>query len=305
MKYQKIDLEQKSTEWLNYRRTRVMASEMPSIMNSDGAYKSRDQLLSEKISGETPVVSEFLQAKFDLGNQYETIMLDYINTHTRATFAPAVIESIENPRFAASLDGLAFTGQVMEAKTTSSDDIVEGLLRQEIPEIWKVQMDWQGMIAGVHQVYLIVVDTRTGTPLYLTHKVRSENFPAMIERANLFLADLDSGKCPIVTIESDEMIRLAESQKLIKKYEDLIKEEDKKNREIAKRILSENKATKIVGCGISISLEHAKGQIDYKEIPAVKAMTKEFLDKFRKKTSPKLVIRLNKATQTQIGVDSE
>ena len=116
----KIELEQGTPEWLEWRSSRWMASEAAIVMAAVPSWfqtQTWDDLRAAK-AGLAPKPSEFVQNQMNIGHYLEPIARAWAIEETGHQFEPACIES-DTGKFAASLDGIA-EGAWLEVKCVSS-----------------------------------------------------------------------------------------------------------------------------------------------------------------------------------------
>lgn len=101
-----LNLVQGSPEWAAHRATCWNASELPSVMNADGAYASRTELLRRKATGIEPEISPQQQARFDAGHAAEAAARLLLEEELGIEFYPVTGVSENEPRLSASFDGL-------------------------------------------------------------------------------------------------------------------------------------------------------------------------------------------------------
>lgn len=101
--YKIIDLEQGSEEWLEARREKFNASETPIVFGvSPYSFNGLEDLYLLKTQQKK--VKENIAMK--KGSEAEEYIRKFVNDYLGAAYKPAVIESVEDNRFRASLDGL-------------------------------------------------------------------------------------------------------------------------------------------------------------------------------------------------------
>lgn len=101
----KVDLVQNSTEWEEYRKTGLGASDFPVIMGVS-PYSTRLALYSEKI-GE-PVEKKSNNFIMSLGHKFEPQVRARLEIETSIEFDPEVVEMEDFPWLRASLDACSF-----------------------------------------------------------------------------------------------------------------------------------------------------------------------------------------------------
>lgn len=99
----KIDLEQGSQEWLDFRRTKIGGSDAPIIMDVS-PYKTAEDLFFQKVNGFS---DDFVHEGMLRGHQLEPIVRELYSEKVAASLHPAVVVSDEHDWMMASLDGLA------------------------------------------------------------------------------------------------------------------------------------------------------------------------------------------------------
>lgn len=99
-------LTQGSPEWHEHRDTSWNASELPSVMDANGAYVSRAELLRQKTTGIGQEISPQLQARFDAGHAAEAAARLLLEEELGIEFYPVTGVSDTEPRLSASYDGL-------------------------------------------------------------------------------------------------------------------------------------------------------------------------------------------------------
>lgn len=286
MNYRRINIEQGSDEWHKFRSDKVGASDVPSILEVKNSYNTRTELLTQKITGVQEKVSSFVQSMMDAGKEWEPKVLDAVKEHLGAEVFPAVVQSTINEQFIASLDGLSADGKLaVEIKSTSSSKLWKSIESGIVPEHYQIQMDWQAYILGIDQVLLAVVHTKSGEIRTIEYDVNKKNQKKMVGEVELFLSDMETGMAPFQNIETDEMAYIARSKAVVAEYQKLIDQEEEKIKQMAERILTVNQAERIAGNGVEIKWQNKQGNIDWESIPQVKALSKEYKDKFRKKSS--------------------
>ena len=95
-----INLEQNTPEWLEYRRTKFNASEAGDVM---GVVFNKPYVLAQIKKGQKAV---FENQAMKNGKNYEPDLRAWLNKTMHYDFIPVVMQSDDDPRFSASLDGL-------------------------------------------------------------------------------------------------------------------------------------------------------------------------------------------------------
>lgn len=284
MTYKVIDLPQGSNEWLEFRKNKIGGSDIPSIMDLAGAFKSRKELLEEKLTGKSKEVTEFQKSIFERGHELEAIARARIEKHLGHNFPPLVIQSTTNESFMASLDGFNVErGEVLEIKSTKNKEKLEQANREEVTDIFGVQLQWQMMLSGAKRGYLAVINSEDETELHLIEQVPNEEKQQEILAAVAkFIADKSKAVAPITDLQSTTLDYIERSKRVIAEYQKLIDLEEDKIKEMAAKVLDEYKAEKIKGGNVTIEWATRKGNIDYGRIPQLENVD---LEPFRKPAS--------------------
>lgn len=289
----KLALEQKSKEWHEYRKSRVMASEIPSIMGVKGAYKTRQQALSEKLNGQKEI-SPYLMKIFEDGNQWEEVVRNHLFEQGQV-FIPCVVECVENKMMAASLDGLSEDElTILEVKSTSKQEIIDQVKRGEIPPVYYHQIQFQLFCSGLQECLLVVV--KDGEMVKTIIKTQSPLEHAIAyAMAEDFLEDMKIGKDEkhLVIPEWEELANLKLAENLMTNR---LKEIKDKVSELSEKILKDFDATHLEGKGIRIQKVERVGNVEYARIPELHGVN---LDLYRKKASQYIKVELVKEKEKE------
>ncbi len=285
MNYKVIDLEQGSKPWLDFRLNKIGGSDIASICSLKGAYKTRANLLKEKITGNIAEVNEYTQKIFDEGHDWEIKVRDSVNESMKENFTPLVIQHSTINEFFVSLDGLSEDKTTcLEIKSTRKKEFLNLMSRQICPPIWEYQIQWAMYISQTFKAILAVVNSDTGDVTINEIKRDDELLEFILDRANEFrnemLTPIDNRE---ITLDQDETMKyISESKRVIKEYQTLIDIEEDKIKAMADKIMKDFKANKIEAHGVSIEWQERKGAINYADIPELKNVN---LEKYRKKSS--------------------
>ena len=158
----KVDLEQGSPEWHEWRASRWMASEAAIVMGRAPTWfqtRSWDDLMIAKM-GLAPEPSEFVKARMQRGHELEPEARQWAIDATGYQFEPTCIEGSIG-KFAASLDGLA-QGAWLEIKCVSPEAKWHHKIERDldIPEYirWQLLGQWAALGRAPLQCYLAIWD---------------------------------------------------------------------------------------------------------------------------------------------------
>lgn len=154
-----LNLKQKSKDWLEWRRSRVMASDAPIIMGVS-PYKTIDKLLDEKINCYECQVNTWMQRGIDL----EPKALSEFEKETNLIMFPCVAEH-DNGWMASSFDGMTLEQDyIVEIKCPGKKDHLLAL-DGVIPEKYYPQLQHQIYVSGLDMTYYYSFDGEKGVIL--------------------------------------------------------------------------------------------------------------------------------------------
>jgi putative phage-type endonuclease len=267
---------QGSKEWLEFRKTGIGGSDIPTILKVEGAYQSRSELLRQKL-GEEKVINDYTQAMFDAGHRFE----DFV----RGDFVPEVAISKENPRFFASLDGRK-DDLMLEVKNTNRMDYLDYARRGIVPELYNAQIQWCLFVTGLNECKLIVGN------MHEQFELRVLRDDAFIEKAKKaaaeFLQEMDAANTnQHVALPSWK--RLADLKRIESEMKKQLEEVSEEIKSLGEEVLTTFKATQLNGNGLRVEYITRKGTVDYGAIPELKGVD---LEQYRKKEITYLQVKL-------------
>lgn len=234
MSFEIIDLEQGTREWHDYRNTRVMASDIPTLMGV--GYSTPRKLFAQK---KDPSLSTYENEAMRRGKELEADAREWAEGQLNLRFPAAVVESKECPMFGASLDGLA-GDTILEIKCPGHQVYKEFIRNGTISNAWLYQIQWQLYITGFEKAFLCVYEGFTGKIITI------ERDQALINRivpvAKDWLKDLLENNLP--SPEEKDLIKVEISQEQLqlfqrwKELNTLIKEMEKEEKMLCETIKS-------------------------------------------------------------------
>ena len=280
-----VNLEQGSSEWLDYRRDRIMASDVSVIMG-DNPWKSPLNLYNDKISGE----SAFFNSAMQRGQKLEPMARGWAINKFKTLFIPNVYQHGKHHWLGASLDGISFDGKTcieIKCGLKSHELAKEGV----IPEYYKWQMLCQMEVMNLDKIYyisyqsdddvimmvyerddLMIASMLAACEKFYTENLCSKNPPSdKSDCEDMELID-DIDRKTRLEINFENRARLKDK---IKYLEGLVEHIDEELIEDARGIsikLGNHKCLKY----------YAKGSVDYKSIEVLRGIN---LDKYRKETT--------------------
>lgn len=173
-KFTVIDLKPNSQEWLDFRKNKIGASDVPIIMGIS-PWKTPLQLWEEKTLNKTQAPNSAMIR----GSRLESDALQWYNIkywNLRGIFKTQILKSNEFPWAMCSLDGFLFYKETdLEGKSSEFIEIVEikcpgkeshsVALSGHIPDYYYPQLQWQMWITGVKEMDYVSFDGEDGVVL--------------------------------------------------------------------------------------------------------------------------------------------
>lgn len=282
-----IILEQNTQEWLDYRRTRIGASDAAIIMGLS-PWSTPYDLYQDKVNG----VQKKQTWAMNKGKELEPLARELFEKMMFISVKPKVVQHDKFDWMMASLDGLSDDGQTLvEIKCPSSISSHVKACAGEIPDHYKAQMQHQMCVAGLDRMIYFSYFDGEGE---LVELERDEEFiKKMIAEEKKFMQCIKNQTPPDQTGKEDYVLEMSEELiALTDKYREIdialkLLTEDK---EITRERMIELAAERNVKCnGISISKKKTEGRLDFKSMPWG---FKEEVEKFRLPASQSWCVRV-------------
>lgn len=187
VKGKRIDLQQGTDAWLQYRKSKICASDAPIIM-SLSPWRTREQLLQEKIGVIEPQsINSSMQRGMILEPKARSCAEEMLNT----LFIPEVLQSIENPWMCASYDGICIDNKlILEIKCTNKKNH-ELAKNGKIPDYYYPQVQHQIAVCDLDQCHYFSFDGSSGVVVVVD---RDEDFiKSMIDMEWKFYQEMTNG----------------------------------------------------------------------------------------------------------------
>jgi len=144
-----VNLVQGSPEWHAHRATHFNASDAPAMLGVS-PYKTRAQLVREYATGVTADVDAATQRRFDDGHRFEALARPLAEAIIGEDLYPCVGVQ-DGGTLSASFDGLTMLQDTAFEHKTLNDTLravmVDGCTGADLPELYRVQMEQQSMVA--------------------------------------------------------------------------------------------------------------------------------------------------------------
>ena len=293
MSYKKINLEQDTPEWHEYRAMRIGASDAPKIMGVSpwGTAKSvYEEKVGLRINPVTPAMRN--------GKESESLARECMRLKYGVMLAPCVIESNQYPWMIASLDGMTEGGEIHEIKTPGSTDL-DLARRGIIPKHYYPQLQHQIKCAEVEYVMYDVYD-KLFDEIYSIRCVRNDEYIAdMVKKELEFYERLLIMQPPELSEdEFAEEPKLADLNGIYKREWAAVKEAQamlKTRMEALER--TQNVMIELAGSrnvrwdGVRVKMSKRKGLVDYSKVPELIGVD---LEKYRRESSVSWKIEIEK-----------
>jgi putative phage-type endonuclease len=269
-----IPLEQGSQNWLDYRKTRIGASDAASIMGV--GFSTPLQLWKEKLG----LVTKEVTSRMQRGTDLEPLAREAFIKEMGLFVAPAVLESKEHSWMFASVDGLSYDGKTLvEIKCPNQKDHALAL-EGKIPEKYFPQLQHQMLVLNLEMMYYFSFDGNQGARVLVY--ADSEYQRTLIAKERDFYKKLITFEQPELTdrdyiqkTDYDFLHHVHEYRKLLieeKKIEQL-----KQTHRDALVHLADKQ--NVEGGGLRVQQITRRGFVDYSAIPELKSVD---LEKYRK-----------------------
>lgn len=234
----KIELIQNTQEWLDYRKTKIGASEIASIMGTHPWVTERELFLiktGKKVQKESSAMS--------YGKEKEDYIRNQVTRDFGVDFEPAVYICDNNSRFMASCDGVSpDEAELIEIKTMGKKSF-DSFLINGIPIYYYQQVQWQMMCSGIRFGHLVAFCRDTERLEIKPVVWDSTMIDKMILKAEQFLQKLDTNRDVDnffhVSDEFDlEELQLLKLDKQIQELKDAIYMLDKEREGIYEKLLA-------------------------------------------------------------------
>lgn len=271
IKYKKIELEQRSKDWLEFRKGKIGASQVAAILGID-PYKTPLQLWNEVVFDTEPEPTMAMK----MGSEKEQEILEWVNQDERK-YQPAVLQSIEYPWAIASLDGFndeesPSNPYLLEIKTTNKK-FHEMIIVGDIPPHFYAQMQFQMFVSGSSNNILVssfFVDKRKRVVW------RDQQFiDSMIPKIQAFRKAVydfvPPEPCDRDRVQIDEPELIVKAERYFE-LDRLIQELQAEKDSIKEELLIEAKHPRTNIGAMHITRVVREGVVDYKAIPELKGV---------------------------------
>jgi len=256
---------QGTDEWLEYRRTRGGASELPALMRCNPwSPKTPAELFDLK----TGRKKQYVNAAMRHGTENEPAARKWIENELEDIFEPQVAEA---GRIVASLDGIDMTGKVIvELKAPPKGQQSKAWKQVEAngkpAEHYWWQCQQQLYVTGAEVCYFAVYDASAEAGIKCPVYPDAQSHERLRSMWEWFFEHLDADRRPIAAgpegDRDDEAWReAAEQYKRAKFLLDEAKQQEAEAKKRLDKIAGEQGA---YGCGVKVTRHWVTGAVDYK-----------------------------------------
>jgi putative phage-type endonuclease len=298
----KVETESQRKEWLKWRRGGIGSSDAAAI-HGLSPHMTKLELYEDKFGEEE--LEEETSFIMERGNIYEPTIrklfaAEYnIENLSDEEFQPRVLVSADLSILRASLDGCTKAGDVAaefkyqgkDAHIRACDEkaIIRGV---RVPGHYWVQVQHLLLVSGAKFCYFVSYNPKAaefGCPTLVKVKVEPDiEFWQKHVQACVEFWDNGLKNIPPEASEKDYKTLTKKGAKKLAKRMSYLKEKmaelEAEYEELKPQLLEMVDHPKMKCAGLLINIRTRTGTLDYKKIPEVKALSKEYIEQFRGKT---------------------
>lgn len=270
------NLIQGSAEWLDFRKTKITATDAVVIMGKS-KWKTKYELYQEK-TGE--VSNSFCSEKMQRGIDLEPVARETYIIQTGIEVSPEVVVHYELSWLMASLDGIDDSGEyLVEIKCAGPKDH-QTAKEGKVPDHYYPQLQHQMFVASVWEMDYFSFDGKDGV---IVKVKRDQKYcEEMIEKEKDFYRCIQEKTPPELT--EDDYIEICdlEWKRSACIWRDLnyqIKNLESQQEKIKENLVLMSGYKNCRGSGLKLSQVQRKGNIDYSSVPELSNLD---LEKYRK-----------------------
>jgi len=185
-----VQMEQGTDEWKEWRRTRIGASDIPSIMGV--GFKTPYELWREKMGLAVGKTNEAMIR----GTMMEPKAREWATRQLKVLIEPVIVESAIYDWAIASLDGLTLDGDILEIKCPGKLDHSLAM-KGVVPPKYMPQLLWQMYVAEKSKAFYESFDGDDGIILEVNRD--EEEIKKIVAKATEFKQLLDTNTPPELT----------------------------------------------------------------------------------------------------------
>lgn len=261
-----VDLKQNTPEWLEFRRTRIGASDVPAIMGVS-PFDTPYTLWSRKLGIIPPKEKTFAMQR---GSDLESEALRCFNNEMGLSLSPQVVIFRCYEWMMASLDGYDGKATAVEIKCPRKEDH-ELAMKGKIPEKYYPQLQHQMLVAGLGGIWYFSFNLGSHASVYVEADPQYQKH--MLEK------EIEFYKCmrefiPPTMIERDyinrqdpQFLGLCEQYRVAKRE---LKEWQQREKILREAIIREAGDCNSIAGSLKLTKSVRKGLVDYSIIPELR-----------------------------------
>lgn len=296
-----MEAESQKTQWLRDRKNSIGSSDAAVIWN-ESKWCTPIEMWNDKMSEEVEEEESFIMER---GNIYEPTIRKLFSAefglmnigkgYPTPTFQPLRVRDSAHPHLTATLDGYEEVPEViseykyqgMEAHQRVDDETLP-VKGGRVPLYYWIQVQHQLMLIGKEAYFVSYNPKDTAKPLRFVKVEKDAEFIAQhFEKCNAWWTNHMVNKVPPEETSKDyKTLRKKGSKGLATRWLYLkakIEELEEEQKEIREKLLAMVDHDKMTCHGLNIyKVKGRAGSVDYAKIPEVKALSKEYIEGFRK-----------------------
>lgn len=279
-------MQQGTKEWLEFRRTRIGASDAPIIMGVSPWTKPME-LWEEKVGMRD---GKKLSESMKRGQILETIARQEFEKVVEVDIFPQVVTHPEHSWMVASLDGLSLDGKCAVEIKCPGEKTHAIAVGGNIPEHYYPQLQHQLAVLGIPFMHYYSFNGTEG--VLLTVERDEQYISELIEKEQLFYEAMRTQTPPDPSILGHETTDEWQPFKdRLEELKALKKAIDNEEAAIKDKLIEQAGGKNCVGNGIELFKRYRKGSINYGAIPELKSVD---LEAYRKAPSEYWSLTLKK-----------
>lgn len=285
-----ITLEQGTSKWLKWRKSGIGGSDSAAVLNKS-PYMTPFELYMDKINKSVKKDDSASEFIFQRGHDTEKKIRSEIRDLTGKDMAPICIQHKKYPFILGSLDGYESSLGFLEAKLVGKE-VLKNIKDGIIPPHHNIQMQHNMMASEEVDVTRYFAHDLGKQGVILEVKADKEYHKILLEAEFVFWEKVMAKIAPALT---DEDYLIPSDPSDFKKIARLKFRIDKLEAEfnlIADKLKTTYTHPKVAYKNVKIITVSRAGSVDYKKIPEVKALPKDYLEQFRGASSTHKQIRI-------------
>jgi putative phage-type endonuclease len=265
-------MEQRTPEWIEFRKSKIGASDAPVIMGVS-PWKTALQLWGDKLS---PSLKTDENQSMKRGNELEPQALAKFEELTGYLMSPKVLVHPSINWMIASMDGLEIEGKTaVEIKCPGKIDH-ECALDGQIPEKYIPQLQHQIEVSGLQKIYYFSYSITSWKILEVS---RDDNYIInLLKKESEFFDLLKKKEPPKETDRDIQEINSPEWEELAKKWlylSEKSNEFEAEKERVKKNLIEIANQRSSKGHGLSVTKILRKGAVDYNLVPQLQGVDVE------------------------------